>query len=274
MTEIPADNPALLPPEDEQPTVARQQASFEACIGEARALPASEVLPFRADDALAYRNAVLGAKALEQHRTLLSVIPGVAKNVIEQIMMFALALLFAGRRVALAGKSTIQPTQEDMTRLRKQRMLLMHSLNAAALADLVPMEPLEKIEKGRGYLDAAQDVIDYVAFARKHHEALENKTPLTPAMLEEAETLAHDVRELLAVSGSIAEAAKLDVKAASDDRARIWTLLNRAHAQGLVLGTVGYGPAQVKEHVPSLQSRQGLPKKPAAAKPAARTKEA
>lgn len=273
MNAIPAETPDLLSPEEEQATVARQQSSFEAVIGEARAVPDAEVMPFRADADLAYRNTLRGVKNLEAHRGLLGVIPGVTRNLFDRLVTLVLALLFAGRRVALAGNSR-QPSQEDMARLRKQRAMFMHSLKGAALADLVPMEPLEAIEKGRGHLDAAQDVIDYIAFARTHHKALANKTPLTPQLLEEAEALAHDVRELLAVSNSLAEAAKLDAREASDDRARIWTLLVRAHSQAMVVGTVGFGPEQVNEQVPSLQSRQGLPKNPAAAKAASKPKEA
>lgn len=146
-------------------------------------------------------------------------------------------------------------------------MLFLHSLQAAATIDLVPMAPLEKILSGRGNLDVAQDGIDLVAFYRAHAKVLVGKTPIAAAHVEELETLSHDVRELLAVDGNLKAARPEDVALARSDRQRIWTLLVEAHAQLVILGTVGFGPQKAQELVPSLQSRQGLPKpKPAPVK--------
>lgn len=252
-------------PDEAPPPVARQQSSFDIVVDEARAVPSDKVIDFHADDDLAFRNVSRTIKAIEPLQPLMEKVPGIAPNLTGRLYTLALALLFAGRRIALAtGKA--QAAQVDMLRLRELRMAFLHAFQSVAILGHAPMEPLTKILSGRGNLDAAQDCIDLVAYQREHADALSGKTPITAEHLDEAESLAHEVRDQLALVGNLLATPAQDVALASDDRKRIWTLLVEAHAQAVVVGTVGFGPKKVNELVPSLQSRQGLPKKPAARK--------
>lgn len=245
--------------EVETTTVAEQQAAFDVVIGEARAMPKNEVGAFRLDDDLAFRNVTVGVKALKPHEALAGTVKGVPAGLPARVKMLALALLFACRRVALATGKT--PSTVDLAQLRKLRQLMLTSLEAASLADLIDEAVVAKIVAGRGNVDIAQDCIDMAVIFRDNDGALMKSTPVTAAKVDQASRLGHEAREVFAAIGHAGAVPDEEVAKMVDDRNRIGALLQAAHKQLLLMGAVAFGVDEVKAQVPSLQSRKGLPKK-------------
>lgn len=249
-------------PDADLPPLETQRKAHERLFRWARRLAPSEVMPLRADLRLACANAREGHAAFAPYMAKAREVGGVDLELVENLGSLSAALLFAQRQLDLAEPSpkTLVPR---LSRGRRLRYTMLHQARAAASVGLIPEGPVERIAKGTGPIDVAEDLVALSALFRQHRDALCNRTVVDDAMLEEAERLGNELQNELKPKGlPDRKPATADEKqTARDDRDRFWTLLVLAHRETKrVADFLGVGNT-----IPSLQSRKPLRKKSAEA---------
>lgn len=235
-----------------------QRAAYDQHLPAAMALSEDEVTPSRFDVNLAYDNVQIGLRSLEAERDRLHAMPGVEADLLEKIRGYALALLFASRKVAQTVDHKVA-AEVDLKEMRYFRALMLDGYRNAARAGLVPKDPLAAIIAGKTTTseDASADCIDLAALYRTHWNILGNKTPVTLDDLAKAERIAQRVRDLIALEGGVFSSTSGEVKNAVDIRNRFGVLLVRAHDVALGAAPFLFGKTW-RDHVPTRQSRRAL----------------
>lgn len=132
---------------------------------------------------------------------------------------------------------------------------MLASAVALAAAGLVPRREVEKIQEGRGTIDAAQDCVDLAAFFRKHAAAVRGKTAVTAAQIAEAATVGTELLKVLRKKTAKRDTSpKGPLKEAIDVRDRMATLLTVRHETARRAGYWLWGDA-LDRNVPALQAR-------------------
>ncbi len=242
-------------------TLTGSEAAFEKCLPKALSLEPTSVVPMRGDPNLALHNVQVGLKALEPHWPELSVaLPKLDQNAVRGLEEVALATVFATSRVdrkAGAGKKV----SALLAKARALRAVLLASADAMEKADLIPTAAVKKIRKGRGTLDAADDLVQLAALFRKHAAKLKNKSPVSSEMIKEAAAIGSDLLASLKPKHAKRKAASTpEIEEAVDARDRTWTLLVQGHRDMRRAGMWLWAD-QVDMHVPPLQSRIAAPRK-------------
>ncbi|MDX9721469.1 MAG: hypothetical protein RBU37_12035 [Myxococcota bacterium] len=134
-----------------------------------------------------------------------------------ELLLLAQAVVFAHLRVQAPQPPRV--VNQKLSRARELRSILLPAARACANAGLLEDAEVAAIEKGRGPVDVAMDLVALAALYRKTWELLENATPATPAMLDEAAGLGSELIAILNVSPE-------KDRDANDTRDRIWALLN------------------------------------------------
>jgi len=231
------------------------EAAFGKHIGEARKLAAGDVIPMRADPMLALHNVRVGVASMQgQQDRLKKELPALAHGAIEGLDELALAVVFASSQVdRQVGHGKRVATV--LRRGRELRELLLGVADMMAKVGLIPAEPVKKIRQGRGQFDTADDLVQLAALFRKHADKLKGKSPLTGEHIKEAAALGTELLGLLRPGGAAKpKDTPAELKAAIDDRDRLWTLLVGRHKELRRAGMWIWGD-EVDEHVPALQSR-------------------
>jgi len=234
-----------------------QQAAFERLRGWADRLDASTITYPRVDLRLGCANARIAHEAFVPFHARARDLAEVDIRLIEELGSIAAALLFAQRRVDLvAPKAALAPR---LSRARTLRFILLHQAWAAAGAGLLPEKTVERIAKGSGAIDAAEDLVALAALFDQHKAVLCNRSVVDEAMLQEAARLGSELQtELKPAALPVRKPTEKDERAeAIELRNRFFTLLVLAHKETKrVADFLGIG-----DRIPSLQSRKALKKK-------------
>lgn len=237
------------------------ESSFNAHRPKALLYPAEKLPRGRGDSIRARHNLYEGLRALDPFRAELE-----KKWNRERVAaLFADAdvadgLVFASQRVQRidAAEKTLR---DDMSRAYVVRDLLLSALECAAKFDLIPTTVVQALRAGTGALDAALDLIGAVAVYREHAKALAGKTPVTPELLDVAQTLGNSLQARITPTGQKPAASKeLDAKdAAIELELRFYALVADKHHEARQAGREIWGRA-MPDHVPALQAVAVKPK--------------
>jgi len=255
--------PTPEPAAEEAADVVGSQHDYERFLPAAQALEARDVRPFRLDPSLAYHNVQRAAAALEPMATRITEeLPKVHLDDLRALPRLALALSFAASQVDRGG-GTSKSLAEPLSKAYALRETMLASAVSLALAGTVPKREVEKIQEGRGKIDAAQDCVDLAAFFKRHAAAVRGKTPVTAAMITEAATLGTELLQVLRPTSAKRDRAPQGaLKEAIDIRNRLATLLHQRHELARRAGHWLWGD-DVDKHVPPLQARAASKRKAA-----------
>jgi hypothetical protein len=228
------------------------EASYQAYLSVARAIIKEQILPYRGDPALAYRNAKNGCDTVLAKKAELRGYSPEELSALAELPKVALALAFAeGKVEKLSPQSDLK---DKIARLYVVRKILLLGAEACAEEGLLPTAPIEAIKKGRGHIDAAQDCLTLSGLYRdpRYAKTLNENTPAKAERVKEAADLGTEIFER--VQPADAPATQEEIDQATDDRNRLWTLLNQRYQDLWKAGAQLFGPA-VYQHVPKLMSR-------------------
>lgn len=249
-------------------SAADAESAFRSFLGEAKALPKRDVIPFRADANLALHNVQIGAKAVLAERARLGKeLPALDLSRIERLPALGLAVTFAAARVDPKARPVTQ-VRADLARAHEHRALMITAADSLVLAGLVPPREVAKIREGKGGLDAAQDCVDLAALFAKYPDAAK-RTVVTSAQVKEAAALGSALLATMTPSSARTIGRRTAAeRALADERNRMWTLLVSGHEELWRAGAWLFGRHAVDQRVPALQSRAVRPRRaPAKAAP-------
>jgi len=252
----------------DEPMVTGSQADYERFEAAARALPASDVLPMRADLRLALHNVKVGVAWLEAERERAERLDGVKVQELLELPHLVLATIFADTQVQRAEAAG--DVQALLRRAVELRSLLLKVALGLVEAQLLPPGPVEAIQQGSGAPDLARDCVALAALFTKHASSLRGKHPLKASQVEEASRVGTDL--LNALKSGRARRQPAEPAAGVDMRDRLWTLVVKRHELLWRVGAFLFGPAEVDVKVPALQAKRGVgsrKKKAASGEPAA-----
>ena len=240
--------------EPEAPAVAGSEASLEKHRAAAEAIPDGEVIPLRADAHLAYHNAIAGRDAVIAAKAPIEATGfRVAWELVREIGEVAEAVIFADGRVD-ADPEVKGEVLAMLREARPLRTLMLSEARTQALKNKALLPEVQRIEKGRGAVDAVQDVIALVTFFTRNKLARAGGA-VTPADLKRAAELGAELLRRLKPKGAKRGSARsAEQQKAAALRDRLWTLLVRRYEHLERAGGAAWGRL-LGEHVPSLQAR-------------------
>ena len=222
----------------------------------ARALPDDAVQPLRGDVLLAYDNVVRGVDAVLPHEEhLRGALPLIDFRILRELPQLALATSFAASQVDRQARGQVTPLLARAVHLRK--LLLTAAEMLVLSGDLVDQD-LEKIRRGSGPLDTANDCIDLAALFRMHDGA-RRRTVLTDELLNEAQELGSHLLKLVSARSSRRRTTLPPSDPSVQLRDRLWTLLNLRHRELRRVGMWLFMD-EVDAHVPRILARPTEPK--------------
>ena len=121
---------------------------------------------------------------LKQEEKLAQEVSQEVITLIKQTPLLGLAFVFSTRRVESLYATAPSGIQEMLEEARPLRRLLLKSADACAEAGILPVERVQKIYKGRGPIDNAQDCVDLAALFREFEKVLQHKTPVEVSQLD------------------------------------------------------------------------------------------
>lgn len=145
---------------------------------------------------------------------------------IDRIPSYVEALIHAQTVYASAAEPTAQ-LPAMVARATKFRDQFTLDVRTLAGRELIDAKRLDDLKGGVGYLATASDLGILVNILSESWDAIQGKTGVSAAELEEAQRLYPQI--ILVSDGSTHQAGLL--KSAGDDRARAWTLLANAYEQ-------------------------------------------
>lgn len=246
-------------PETEKP--AGSQADYEAFLPLARALPATDVIPLRANLPLALQNVQVGVASVMAEEARLSKLPDTDIRQLAELPRLVLATLFADTQIERTAPAS--EVQGLLARGSALRSLLLKTAESLAEAGLLSAAAVAKIRAGTGKLDSARDCVELAALFSKNAAALRGKSPVTAAQVKEASEVGTQLLSLLKPART--RRAKPGVSSAVSDRDRLWTLVLARYDALWRAGAYLFGH-DVEEKVPPLQASRG--RKPKKAQPA------
>jgi len=219
-------------------------------------IPAESIQIARAEARLAYVNAMAGFSKIEPYIVTARSMPSLDVDAILRVPQAARAFLGATRRLhVLVVVSNQLP--EKLFHGRRMRKALLSIAEAGVALGAIPEEPVAHIRKGTGMYDVAEDLMELTMLLRDREPALRDKLVIAPSVLEEAAELGAWLQDAINPSKAPLQpnTKPPEVKQASEDRHRMWTLLAVGYAELERLA------AYFGVDVPSLQSRRAMKKK-------------
>ncbi|MDI1434294.1 hypothetical protein [Polyangium sorediatum] len=230
------------------------QKAYEKHLLAAKALPASEVLPYRLDPDLALVNITTGMKVIYDHQ---AVIPAHLPHIDLASLLALRELAHATKYAALAAEQEAPSeslVQAKLSLARDLRGKLLSVAKGLAENGIVPQAEVDAIAAGRGLRDRAEDCVSLASLFRKHAAAISGKQPITDAQINETA----EVGSWLVANLRPADAPpkpSTGPTEAVEIRNRFATLLVRAHARLQVVAHY-FHEEDWEEHAPALGSRR------------------
>jgi hypothetical protein len=242
--------------------------SYQTFLSEAKALPAEEIVPLKADPILAYNNVKKAVKGLFIDANLKKLSQkGVLDERIKRMQQapaIAQAVIFAyleTERVALREPAETSTKITRASNLRKAHLLLAESL---VLFGLLKESEVSQIAEGSGSgIDLANDCTMLSALFTRNAGALQKKVPTTPELLTEMSLLGSELLSVLRPKGATPTRPEPSeaLHQAQEIRDRLWTLLDQVYDFMVSAAVELVGRRKVDQLVPPLQSRAATQKK-------------
>ena len=237
-------------PEADDAEPVGSQVDFDAFLPLARALPAHEIRPMRADLVLALQNAQMGHRNVFAERERLEALPETNVAELDSIVALVQATIYADTQIPRAMPAS--ELRKKLAVLRALRRLLLKTADTLAEAGLIPKAEVDKIREGQGDIDAAKDCVALAALFTKYAAKVRGKHAVTAAQIKQAGELGAEL--LKSIKPVRAKRAKASVKVEAVDRDRLWTLVEKRHDQLWRGGAYLFGRAAADEKVPPLQA--------------------
>ena len=243
-------NPAPVTPETGDAEAVGSQVDFDAFLPLARALPAHEVHPMRADLVLALQNVQVGRRNVLAERKRLGALPETKVAELESIEALVQATIYADTQIP-----RVMPASELRKKLgvlRSLRRLLLKTADGLAEAGLISKAEVDKIREGQGDIDAAKDCVTLAALFTRNAAKLRGKHAVAAAQIKQAGELGAEL--LKSIKPARTKREKAPVKVEAVDRDRLWTLVEKRHDALWRAGAYLFGRAAADEKVPPLQA--------------------
>ncbi len=251
---------------DQLPEVTGDINDFTRHEAAAAALPVAEVRPCRADVRLAVYNALSARDTVVAARADLDAagVPVDWSRLGELDSLCRAVVYAAGRVPTVPGESS-----EVIALLAEGRPLrtrLLATARVHAINGRCSMAEVERIARGRGAVDLANDLVD-LALLHADGDLVGDGTSVTHEQVLRAKAVGTELRAKIHPAGAARPSRiTLGQHIVTVQRDRLWTLLFQAHAQLERAGGALWGrdmpkhiPALLKRHVPRKR-----PEKPAA----------
>ncbi|HEX2571487.1 MAG TPA: hypothetical protein VH877_18145 [Polyangia bacterium] len=221
----------------------------------AQTLAPERILPFRADASLARYNIQRGVNNVLPFRARIEEeLPRVSFVQLMELPELAHGVLFA----ALQADVEYRSQGEIATLLAEGHPLRRKLLNSAVILvddGIMPRDEVRAIQKGRGKLDTANDLVRLGDLFIRMRPKVEGKTSVTPAEAERAGFLGSRLQTLVQPENAVqARKTAPGLDELVGMRNRLWTVLVERHGLLWKVGAWLWGP-DVDEYVPALQSR-------------------
>lgn len=228
------------------------EEAYQAHLAEATALPASSVTPLRRKTSQIYQTVLDAVNKLSPHKDKLAEdLPNEDLTVLDSLPDLALGLVFAGLQVRRGG---VDPTlQQALTDGRALRGVLLRGAHAAADAGIFAQADVDAVQKGRGPLDMANDLIALSSMFKGKKAALAGKSAITNAQVAKAAEVGAWLQANIKSAGS-AKKTKAALAKAADVRDRFGALVAQGYERLWVMGVVVWG-YEVGGHVRPLLGR-------------------
>lgn len=232
-------------------------ACFAAFLSEARALSASEVIPFPGDARLALSNVrravddvFADPSMVSQHLTMFPVAQAMEAADVARALVHADVSVQYVPAPPLGARAVLK-------RIAKPRRGMVNVAVTLAERGLLPSEQVAKLGRQGGMQGTINDAIIVSALFATHADAIKGMHPFTAKEIAALQQDAEWLRENMKPKGARKAVAKRG-GLPEDDRNRMWTLLVKRHALLLRIAGYFYGPA-LTEHVSPLRSRVHAP---------------
>lgn len=221
-------------------------------------ISADVITSYRGDPALAYHNINTGLTALAPREAELANLPKpFSLDAMKALPALALATRYAAAQVDLASKGIIRQLRERATVVRT--LLLSSAVTLMNSRDL-PAPEVQRIIKGKGLMDMAQDCVDLAELFKANKAKVASKSPVTDADIEEASTVGNQLLALIKPKTTPRQArSKVHPEVAKRDA--LGTLLLQQWALHLRKAGMWIWGDEVDSHVPPLHSHVGHKKK-------------
>jgi len=204
--------------------------AMAAFLVAAQQIPASEILPLRADPALAHHNVLVGLEAVSPREAELAGLPAPFDlGAMKSRRSLSLAVVHATAQVDRASPGK---TRKRISRMHELRDILLTSAEALMKTRVLPGPKVRRIAARKGIRDATQDRVDLAQLFREHATAIAGKTAVTTEQLDEAAEVGNELLSVLKVKGAKTK-LPADLRTALDARDRLWTMLVHGHAEQL-----------------------------------------
>ena len=263
-------HPDPIPASVDVPCESDAKAAFDQCVDQASTVPEGVAVPCKVDTLLVHHNVKHGVLAIRSvSGRVRDELPRTDLDRLSQIENLALALVHASRVVdeQAGGENRIR---ELVSRAARLRAVMFPAAESLAHSDLLPTEAaveVERIRKGSGFPDLAQDLIDLAAFFRRYSTQTAGRTTVTAELVDEAEKAGKTLlAELEPKSWRNPGATEPDaLTRAALVRDQLWTLLLRRHEELWRVGAYLFGRDHLDIEVPELLARPDRPtfKRPA-----------
>ncbi len=214
-------------------------------------IPLADIRSCRADVRLACHNVIIGRDAVTAAREAIEATGfRVDWARLAKLDSLSRALAHCAR---LADASNGEPSAV-VTLLREARPLrrvLLLSARTHAAQNRCPVGEVERVMRGTGDLDAAQDLVD-LAFLHTQH-GLAGET-VTAAQVTRAKVVGTALIPMIRTAGARRPPRTNAQRDAINLRDRLWTVMFQTHAHLDQAGGALWGRA-LKDHVPALQAR-------------------
>lgn len=237
------------------PSPETMSEAYVRYVPDARALPAGEYKPCRADLRVAYANLQAGLAALAPCLpSLRARMPGENFGALETLPGYCLATIHAAALCdAIPDKQRART--EHLARARELREPLVTIAEGLGQLGLLPREQVAGIRAGHGYYDLGEDLLALVGLYRAHAAELEHKHPFSVAYLAESAQVGEWLTTHITPQGALPP-EDVDRAARAADRDRLWELVKRGYEVLWQCAVAQWGTA-AGEHVRELQSHAG-----------------
>jgi hypothetical protein len=222
--------------------------AYERFLPEARTM--TRVLPLRTDASIAKKRVLKSVETVMRYEIRIRRdLPNVDVKELRSLPALASAVVYAAGEAARASGSK-QDLKPLLSRARALRARLLAAAQRLVTAGLLDRAVVAKTLAGFGPLDSARDCVALATLLGKHAAAVQAKTSVTGATIEEAEKVGEDLIERLKPSRTRTTHA-----AAVAARDKLWTLLLRRYDTLWRVGAFVLGPEVNDKIVPTLRAK-------------------
>ena len=233
-----------------------ESSAWTKLQAEASALPKSEVISIgNVEINIARANITVGrTNVLAESATLIAKLKKPELHRVERLDVCVTHLVDVTGSMPTSSSSTDVTTQ--VTRMWELRGVLLPYAEVLVSMGLLPRAEVAAIRKGKGALDGANDLRGLAGLYTKHHAKIRDVLgPITPEMITESAELGASLGlKLRPVAATKQSKVTEELRAAQDNRNRLFTILNSDYDHTWRLGALLFG-REVDAKVPPMMSR-------------------